>query len=255
MKPAIAALCLVLNAPLLAASSSRAAEITLIAPGGVKAAILALIPGYEKATGNHVTTTFGSGGGTQSQVIDGGAFDAPIVQPPLEKVLASGRVIAATRTPLAKVWVGFAAKTGAPHPDISTPEAVKKLLLGARAVAYPNAASGAAAGVSFDATLRKLGIFDEVAAKRKMTRGGAETMAALAHDDVDVALTFISEIVTEPGVEVVGPAPAAISEPTRFVAFVSAQSKEPEAAKALLAYLSSPEAAAVYKARGMEAGE
>jgi molybdate transport system substrate-binding protein len=244
------ALCLALVAP-----SSRAAEIALVAPGGIRAALERLVPAFEKASGNHVKATFGSGGGTKAQVVKGDPFDAPIVQPPLDEVVASGNVIAATRTPLAKVWVGFAAKKGAPRPDISTPEAVTKLLLGARAIAYPNAASGAAAGASFDATLKKLGIFDEVQAKRKLTRGGVETMAALAHDDVDVALTFISEIVTEPGVEVVGPVPAAISEPTRFVGFVSAKSKEPDAAKALLAYLSSKEAAEVYKARGMEAGE
>ncbi len=250
MKVVIAALTLVCATPPV-----QAAEIALIAPGGFKAAMQELVPAFEKATGATVKMTFGSGGGTKSQVVKGEAFDVPIVQPPLEEVIASGHVVAATRTPLAKVWVGLAAKTGAPHPDISTPEAVKKLLLGARAIAYPDASSGAAAGVSFDETLKRLGIAAEVKPKLKIVRGGSAAMAALAHDEVDVALTFVSEIITEPGVEVVGHLPAAISDPVRFYGFVSAQSKEPDAAKALIAYLSSKEAALIYVARGMEAGE
>jgi molybdate transport system substrate-binding protein len=76
----------------------------------------------------------------------------------------------------------------------------------------------------------------------------------LAARQVDIGLTFISEIITEPGVEVVGPLPRDISTPTALVGFVFANSKEPEAAKALLRYLSSPEAAAVYKQRGMQPG-
>ena len=90
--------------------------------------------------------------------------------------------------------------------------------------------------------------------KIKPAQGGRGAMALLAKGDIDIGLTFISEIITEPGVEVVGPLPRDISTPTTLVGFVSTQVKEPEAAKALLAYLSGPEAAKVYKKRGMEPG-
>src|SRR5262245_43301365 len=235
-------------------SAAAAAEVILIAPGGIRAAVQQMIPGFEQATGHKVTATFGSGGGTKERVIKGEPFDVPIVQPPLEPVIASGHVIAASQTPLATVAVGVAVRTGAPKPDISSADAVKRLLLGSNAISYPNAASGAAAGVSLNETLQKLGIADAMKPRIKIAQGGRGAMELLAKGDVDIGLTFISEIITEPGVEVVGPLPREISTPTVLVGFVPAKSKDPEAARVLLPYLSSPEAAAVYKQRGMQPG-
>jgi molybdate transport system substrate-binding protein len=232
----------------------RGAEVTLIAPGGIRAALDQMIPAFEKATGHKVKATFGSGGGTKDRVIKGEPFDVPIVQLPLEPVIASGHVVAASETPLAIVSVGVAVRTGARKPDISTADAVKRLLLGSKAISYPNAASGAAAGVSFNETLEKLGIADAMKSKIKIAQGGRGAMELLAKGEVDIGLTFISEIITEPGVEVVGPLPRDISTPTALVGFVSAHAKEPEAAKILLRYLSSSEAALVYKERGMQPG-
>jgi molybdate transport system substrate-binding protein len=231
-----------------------AAEVTLIAPGGIRAAVEQMIPAFEKKTGHKVKATFGSGNGTKAQIAKGDAFDVPIVQPPYPEVLASGNVVAASETPLAHVAVGVAVRPGTPHPDISTPDAVKKMLLSAKSISYPDPKGGAAAGVSFDETLKKLGITDEMKPKIKLAMGGAGAMAALAKGEVDIGLTFVSEIITEPGVEVVGPLPASISTPTRLVGFVGAHSKETAAAKELVNYLSSADAAKVYKERGMVPG-
>ena len=232
----------------------QADEVTLIAPGGIRAAIEKLIPGFEQKTGHKVKATFGSGGGTKQQVVRGEPFDVPIVQPPYPDVLSSGHVVVSSETPLATVAVGVAVRTGAPKPDISTPEAVKRMLLAARFISYPDGSRGAAAGVSFNETLEKLGIAEQMKPKIKIAQGGAGAMALLAKGEVDIGLTFISEIITEPGVEVVGPLPRDISTPTALVGFISAHTKEPEAAKALLRYLSSSEAAAVYKERGLQPG-
>src|ERR1700730_16292730 len=87
---------------------ARAAEVTLIAPGGIRAALDQMIPAFEKATGHKVKATFGSGGGTKDRVIKGEAFDVPIVQLPLEPVIASGHVVAASETRLATVSMGVA---------------------------------------------------------------------------------------------------------------------------------------------------
>jgi molybdate transport system substrate-binding protein len=239
---------------LLAAAPVHADEITLVAPGGIRAAIVKLIPDFEKQTGHKVNATFGSGLGTKRQVAAGDPFDVPIVQPPYPEVLASGHVVAASATPLATVAVGVAVRTGERKPDISTADAVKRMLLSARAIAYPNGASGAAAGVSFDETLARLGIADQMKPKLRLAQGGAGAMAALAKGEVDIGLTFISEIITEPGVELVGPLPREISTPTALVGFLSAHARAPEAAKALLAFLSAPSAAAVYRACGMQPG-
>ena len=235
-------------------SCASAAEVTLVAPGGIRAAIDQMIPDFERKTGHKVKATFGSGGGTKERVMKGEPFDVPVVQPPLPEVIASGHVVASSETPLAIVEVGIAVRTGAPKPDISTADAVKRTLLGAKAIAYPNAATGAAAGVSFNETLHKLGIADEMKPKMKIAQGGRGAMELLAKGEVDYGLTFISEIITEPGVEVVGALPRDISTRTALVGFVAVRAKEPEAAKALLAYLSGPEAAKVYKERGMQPG-
>jgi molybdate transport system substrate-binding protein len=237
-----------------AAQAASAAEITLVAPGGIRAALEDLIPKFQAQSGDTVKATYGSGGGTKARVIKGEPFDVPVVQLPLEPVLGSGNVVAATETPLAHVAVGIAVRTGQPKPDISTAEAVKKLLLNAKFITYPNAASGAAAGVSFEETLNKLGIAEEMKPKIKRAEGGRGAMELLAKGEVDIGLTFVSEIITEPGVEAVGPLPRDISTPTVLIGFVNTHSKDPETAKALLAFLSGPTAAAVYKARGMEPG-
>ena len=236
-------------------SHANAAEITLIAPGGIRAAVQQMIPAFEKKTGHTVKATFGSGNGTKAQVVKGAAFDVPIVQPPYQDVLSSGNVVSSSETPLTHVSVGVAVRPGMPHPDISTPAAVKNMLLSAKSISYPDPKGGAAAGVSFDETLEKLGITAQMKPKIKLAQGGARAMAALAKGDVDIGLTFVSEIITEPGVELVGPLPDSISAPTRLVGFVGAHANDPAAAKELLDYLSSPDAAKVYRERGMVPGK
>jgi len=238
---------------LTAARPACADEVTLIAPGGIRAAIEKLIPEFERLTGHTVKATFGSGLGTKQQVARGEPFDVPVVQPPYPEVLASGHVVADSATPLATVAVAVAVRKGERKPDISTPDAVKRMLLAAKSVPYPNASGGAAAGVSFEDTLKKLGIAGEMQPKIKRAQGGAGAMTMLAKGEVEIGLTFLSEI-TDPGVETVGVLPREISTPTALVGFLSTHAKSPEAARALLRFLSSPDAAKVYVASGMKPG-
>jgi molybdate transport system substrate-binding protein len=149
--------------------------------------------------------------------------------------------------------VGVVVKKGAAKPDISTPEAVKRLLLAAKSVTYPDPAGGAAAGISFEKTLQQLGIADQVNAKLRRANGGAGAMALVASGEVEIGLTFLSEM-AEPGIAVLGPLPASISTPTVLDGFVSAHAKNPAAAKMLLDYLSSPQAAKTYRSLGMTPG-
>jgi molybdate transport system substrate-binding protein len=237
-------------------------EVTLIAPGGIRAPIEKLIPSFEKKTGYKVTPTFGSGGGTKQQVVRGDVFDVPIVQPPLTDVISSGNVVENTATPLASVAVGVAVKKGAPKPDISTAEAVKKMLLSAKSIVCPDATTGAAAGVSINDMLKKLGIDEQVEPKLKRVRGtgpggaGGGNMVAVmvANGEAEIGMTFVSEM-TDPGIDIVGVLPKEVSPWTPLVGFISTHSKNPEAAKALLKFLSSPEALAAYKAARMQPGK
>jgi len=236
-------------------------EVTLVAPGGIRSAVEQMAPGFEQKTGYKIKGTFLSGGGTKQEVVRGGAYDVPIVQPPYPDVLASGNVVEASATPLASVAVGVAVKKGAPRPDISTPEAVKKMLLAAKSISSPDASTGAAAGVSINEMLKKLGIDEQIEPKLKRVKGkgpggaggGDVAMAMVASGEVEIGLTFLSEM-NDPGIDRVGALPREISPRTTLVGFISAHAKNPEAAKALLQYLSSPAAAAVYKAIGMEPG-
>jgi molybdate transport system substrate-binding protein len=230
-----------------------AEEVTLIAPGGMRCPVDRMTPEFERKTGYRLKATIGSGGATHQQVVRGEPFDVPIVQPPYQDVIASGNVVRGTEKPLATVAVVVAVKKGSRTPDVSTPDAVRRMLLGANAISYPSGAAGAAAGVSFDSTLKKLGIFDEMQPKIKRVQG-VTLMQLLRRGDIDVAITFASEI-DDPGVEVAGPLPASISTPTALVGFVSSHAKAPEAARALLTYLSSSDAAAAYKACKMKSGK
>ena len=230
-----------------------AEEITLIAPGGIRDAIEKLIPDFQRKTGHTVKATFGSGGGTRQRIMSGEPFDVPIVQPPLEDVLTTGHVVTDSETPLATVAVTVAVRKGSAKPNIGTAQAVRSMLLNAKKVSFPDGARGAAAGVSFEKTLKQLGITDEMSPKLVRVQGGWNAMVVLAKGEVDVGLTFASEI-NDPGVDIVGPLPREISTPTGLVGFVSTHARAPATARALLSYLSSPEAADIYKSLGMVPG-
>jgi molybdate transport system substrate-binding protein len=224
-------------------------EITLIVPGSARAALDVLLPAFERTTGHKIKSSGGNGIETKRRVVQGEVVDVPILQSPVEEVIASGHVVVGTETVLATMPMFVAVRKGAPKPDLSTAEATKRMFLAANGVSYPAAALGAGVGISVDETLKALGIFEQVQTKTKPVRTGGAAMALVAKGEVEIGLTFLNEI-TDPGVEVVGALPTTVSTPTALVGFVSTHAKDPAAAKALLAYLSSPEASAVYKERG-----
>jgi molybdate transport system substrate-binding protein len=236
------------------AQSARAEEVTLVAPGGMRCPLDVMKPGFEKKTGHILKATIGAGGATHRQVVQGAPFDVPVVQPPYKDVIDSGNVIANTETPLATVAIVVVVKKGDRKPDISTADAVKQMLLSAKAISYPDGAGGlgGAAGVSSDNTQKKLGIYDQVQPKVKRTQGVA-LLELLKRGDIDYAITFSSEV-NDPGVDVVGQLPRDISTPTALVGFISSHAKAPDAAKALRAYLSGPDGAAAYRSCAMTPG-
>jgi len=233
-------------------SAARAqTEVTLIAPGGARDVMEKLLPGFETKTGDIVKATFGTGIKTKQMVAQGQPVDVAIVQPPLDEVLASGNVVVSTQTPLATVAVAVAVKKGRPKPDLSSPDAVKRMLLSAKSVAYPDPGVGATAGIVFEAVMTKLGILDQIKAKSRLVPTGVAAMDLTAKGEVEIGLTFMSEM-SDPGIDIVGALPASISPPTTLFGFISAHAKDPAAAKALLDYLSSPVASASYKEARMK---
>src|SRR5215216_6625458 len=179
---------------------ASADEVTLIAPGGMRCPVDLMKPGFERKTGHVLKATIGAGGATHRQVVQGAPFDVPVVQPPYRDVIDSGNVIASTETPLATVPIVVVVRKGEAKPDISTPDAVRRMLLAAKAISYPDGAGGlgGAAGVSFDDTKPKVKRVQGVSLLQLLTRG-----------DIDYAITFSSEV-NDPGVDVVGVLPKEI---------------------------------------------
>src|SRR5579862_3769251 len=166
--------------------------VVLIAPGGIQAPFDELLPRFESKRGEKVKATFAAVGVTTKKVLNGESFDVAVVQAPYKEVVASANVVPSSATPLASVAVGVAMAHRAPKPDISTPEAVKRMLLAAKSVTYPNPALGSAAGTSFTNTLKELGILQQVQAKAVLGQTGADSMDKVAKGEAEVGLTFIS---------------------------------------------------------------
>jgi molybdate transport system substrate-binding protein len=163
----------------------------------------------------------------------------------------SGKVAAGTSRALASSGMGVAVLKGAPRPDISTPEKFKAALLAAKSVAYSDPAGGGASGTYLVKLLESLGIAQQVNAKAKLGRG-VPNAEFVVKGESDLAIQQIPELMVVSGVDIVGPFPAELNNITGFTAAVLAASKSPEAAKALVDFLASPETLALLKSRGFD---
>jgi molybdate transport system substrate-binding protein len=222
-------------------------EVTLVTLAGIRPPMDELLHRFEEKTGQKVKTVYGPVGATNKHVLDGDAFDLAVVLDPNSDMLASRNIVPGSATTVANLVVGGAVPHGAPKPDISTPDTLKRTLLSAKSVSYSDPSGGSAAGTSFADTLKALGIDAQVQPKAKIGKGGGAAMDSVAKGEAEIGFVFYNEI-NEPGVDVVGPLPAQVSPPLRLVGFISSHAKNPAGAKALAEFLSSPEAAAVFKA-------
>lgn len=240
---------------IVSACTARAQdEITLIGPNIIDTPIKELLPRFEANSGHKVKATFGAVVATKDRILQGEPVDVALVEVPYDsEVISSGNVVPGSAVTLASVSIGVAVHKGVPRPDISSAEAVKHLLLSAKSISYPDPSNGAAAGVSVTEALKKLGIAEEMQPKAKLTQGGARAMALVASGGVEVGLTFLPGM-TNPEIDVIGALPRDVSPPTVVIGFVSSKAKDSAGAKQLLEYLSSSDAAAVYKAQRFQPG-
>jgi molybdate transport system substrate-binding protein len=158
--------------------------------------------------------------------------------------------VAGGRTDLAKSGVGVGVRAGAPKPDISTIEALKKTLLTAKSVGYSTGPSGVYIVTMFD----KLGVADSVKPKLKQTPTGVFVGSIIANGEVEIGFQQVSELSHFAGVDYVGPLPAPVQLFTTFSSGIIAGAKEAEAAKALVRFITAPAAASAYTKRGLEPG-
>ena len=235
---------------LAGASAARAQEelsVTIVGRGddGFKE----LIAQFEKKTGRKVAVRFPNFIESRDTIVKGEPFDVGIVEFPHDAdVMASGNVVSSSATLIANGWMAVAVKKGAPKPDISTPSAVKRMLLNAKSIAYPDPEGGTgASGVNVVMMLRRLGIEDAVKTKTTLTRGGGRAMAMAASGEAELGMTYYIGMYANDKIDIVGTLPAQIAPPTPLLGFISSKSKNPAAAKELLTFLTSPETSATYR--------
>lgn len=161
-------------------------------------------------------------------------------------------IVPGSRIEIARALIGVAVREGAAAPDISSADAVKRALLEARSITYVNPRFGGQVSVNLKAFLDRLGIADEVAKKVTYTTTGEEAVQKVAKGETDIVLAFVSEILPVHGVKWLGPLPAALQFPTNYSAAIGAGSANPEAARALLAAITSAEGRRVITNAGLE---
>jgi len=213
-----------------------------------------LIAQFEMETGRTVNLTFPNFMSSRDVIVNGEPFDLAIVEFPHDAdVVASGNVVPGSATLVANGWMGLAVRKGAPKPDISTPAAVKRTMLAAESIAYPDPEGGtSASGRNIEDMLRRLGIADEMEAKTTHTRGGRRAMAAAASGEVEIGMTMHIGMYGNDEIDIVGTLPGEISPPGGLIAFISSNTTQAAAARELLAFLTSPEAAPVYRKHLLE---
>jgi molybdate transport system substrate-binding protein len=239
---------------LLLAGTANAAEVRVMISGGLTAAFKVLVPEFERVSGHKVLTAYGPSMGTTVNAIPvrlerGEAVDVLImVGYALGDLISQGKVIADSRVDLAKSPIGVAVRSGAPKPDISSADAVKRALLAAKTIAYSDSASGVYVSTEM---FGKLGIADEM--KDKARKIPATPVGEIvAHGEAEIGFQQISELVPVPGIDIVGPLPPELQKITVFSAGIATVSKEPDAGKALIKFLGSPAASAAIVKSGIE---
>jgi len=239
------ALCLFVSA------TASAAEIKVLASGATKEVIDEVIPEFEKASGHKVTVIFTGAAKIKERIAAGEVYDVVIVGGPVvDAFIQQGRVVPGSRTDLMKSGVGVAVRAGGAKPDIRSSEALKRTVLAAKSIGYSSGPSG-----DYVITLvQRMGIADQVKPKMKQVPSGARISTMIESGEVEIGFQQISELIHEKGINYLGPLPAEIQKITVFSAGLHTDANEPQAAKALVKALRSPDAATVIKAHGMEPG-
>jgi molybdate transport system substrate-binding protein len=240
-------------AALIFSGVANAAEIRVMISGGLTAAYREMVPGFERSSGNKVITAFGPSMGTTENAIPmrlsrGEPADVLImVGYALDDLAKQGKVVAGSEVELVRSPIGMAVRAGAPKPDISSVDALRRTLLAARSVAYSDSASGVYVG---NELFKRLGIADQMNGKSRMIP--AEPVGeVVARGEAEIGFQQISELKPVSGIDIVGPLPPEVQYVTVFSAGIATGAREPAAGRELIAFLASQAAAPVLVNSGL----
>ena len=227
----------------------HAAELKVLAGGSMTGVLTELGPQFERASGHKLVIHFDTAPNLIKLATSGQPFDLGIVPIDVFKDAAARAKFGPT-IEVARVGYGVAVRAGAPKPDVSTLDAFKKTLLDAKSITFLPAS---AAGAYILKVFERLGIDEAMKAKTKAQTAPGQIVPALINGDAELAV-FVNNLLTAPGVEIVGPFPAEVQQDLVFPAAVATDTKEAAAAKAFIDYLTSPSAASAIRAKGMTPG-
>jgi molybdate transport system substrate-binding protein len=232
-----------------------ASEFRVMTSGAFTAAHFALVPAMEALTGKKVvtvTTSIGTGDiSIPSRLARAEPVDVVIVvEPNMQQFIDAGYIIADSRTLIAKSSVGIAVRAGAPAPDVSSAEALKRTFLDASCIAYSASASGKYLTTQL---YQKLGIAEQCLPKSRFVGGGERTGAVVARGEADIAFQQMSELKPVPGIAHITPIPPELQLITWVAAGVATWSSDIELARSVTRFLASPEAAPAIEQTGLEA--
>lgn len=231
---------------------ARAAELRVLSAGAVEPALVGLADAFRRDTGHQVELSFATAPALRSKVTAGESADILIAPPAvIEDFVKDGKVVAEGRAAIGRVGVGVAVRADVPVPDVSTPETLKKALLGADSLVYNEASTG----IYFARLLERLGIAGEVKGKTTRYPDGASVFEHLRKGKGnEIGVGAITEIIvyTKKGLKLVGPLPAEIQNYTTYTAGLMAGAKSPEPARAFIRFLTSPPAKAAFAAAGID---
>jgi len=231
--------------------TAQAAEVNVIAAAAVKEVVLGLIPAFEKSSGHKVTTIWAGTEAITKRISGGEVADIVLIAAPnIDKLISEGRLVAGSRVDVARSGIGVAVRAGLPKPDISSGDAVKQAVLAAKSVAYSSGPSGFYLADLF----KKMGIADQIKDKVKQTPSGVQVGEIVGRGEADLGFQQVSELLHLKGIHYLGPLPADIQHITVFSAGLHTAATAPEAARALVKFLTAPEAAPIIRKTGMEPG-
>jgi len=231
-----------------------AAEVKVLTSVALTSALDELAPQFEHATGNKLNIGYSLNAAIRKRILDGETADVIILSRPVmdelqkEDKLAPGGIANVVGTAVAVV-----VRAGAPKPDISSADALKRSVLAAKSIVYADPAKGGLTGVHFARVLDRLGIAEQVKPKTILVPG-AQAAEVVAKGEAELGVSQASEIVPVAGAQLVGPLPGEFGSVTVFSAATGAGTKAPEVAKSLIQFLTGPTAAPVFKSKGFEPG-